>query len=81
MMSLQACGTLSNLLGIEEKPPAFRCDPVLLEECKFTNFSGLLNIPKIPGDLAGSVATVASLEGRRCALEKKQLIKCIKESK
>ena len=79
MMSLQACGTLSSLLGIEKTK--FRCDPVLLEECKFTDFSGLLNMPKIPGDLAGAVSAVAALEGRRCALEKKQLINCVKESK
>ena len=80
MMSLTACGTLSRLIGIERKPNLIGCEETLLKDCEFSDFSSLLDIPKIPADLAGAIAT-AKLESNRCALLHKQLIKCVKESK
>ena len=81
MTSLTACGTLTGLLGIKKKGASYaKCEEEgLMKECEFSDFSQLLDIPKIPADLGGAVGRTCKLESTRCALIHKQLIECIKE--
>lgn len=81
LTQLTACGTLSRLLGIERKRSVVVCEDTLMQECEFSDFSGLIDTPLISADLAGSIAVTTKLEADRCALLHKQLINCVKESK
>lgn len=83
MTSLTACGTLTGLLGVSKKHPGYaKCEEEgLMKECEFSDFSQLLDIPKIPSDLGGAIGRTCKLESNRCALIHKQLIECIKDQK